>query len=461
MNDESFRTQVRDALGASRRTAARGRSTRRPGTGSRRRLHYVPGDLGRPRHVRRAERAAGGDRRRASSRRRRGTSSISPCRPASTRRRIDQLAESGSRRGCTEPQAAPLGPDHHREAVRPEPGERGRAERARAQRLRRAPGVPHRPLPGQGDGPEPPGVPVRQLDLRAGVEPAARAPRADHRRGDAWASSTGQVLRGSGGGAGHVPEPPPPAAHADGDGAAGHLQRRRRARREGEGAARHPADHSGGEMHDYSVRGQYGPGTVNGKRGSRLPARSRMWLRTVATPDLWLRSASWSTTGAGRACRSILRSGKRMPRRVSEIAIQFREPPHLMFPLRAWPDHRAQHPRDPGAAGGGHLARVRGQGARRRRQDDRGPDMDFSYAEAFGPAGPLGLRDAAARLHAGRRHAVHPERRGRGRVGGGGSGDRGLARQGPEHFPNYAAGTWGPAVADEFIARDGARWRQP
>jgi glucose-6-phosphate 1-dehydrogenase len=31
----------------------------------------------------------------------------------------------------------------------------------------------------------------------------------------------------------------------------------------------------------------------------------------------------------------------------------------------------------------------------------------------------------------------------------------------PEHFPNYAAGTWGPAIADEFIARDGARWREP
>ncbi len=31
----------------------------------------------------------------------------------------------------------------------------------------------------------------------------------------------------------------------------------------------------------------------------------------------------------------------------------------------------------------------------------------------------------------------------------------------PEHFPNYAAGSWGPAVADEFIARDGARWREP
>jgi glucose-6-phosphate 1-dehydrogenase len=31
----------------------------------------------------------------------------------------------------------------------------------------------------------------------------------------------------------------------------------------------------------------------------------------------------------------------------------------------------------------------------------------------------------------------------------------------PDHFPNYAAGSWGPEVADEFIARFGAKWRQP
>jgi glucose-6-phosphate 1-dehydrogenase len=27
-------------------------------------------------------------------------------------------------------------------------------------------------------------------------------------------------------------------------------------------------------------------------------------------------------------------------------------------------------------------------------------------------------------------------------------------------FPNYAAGTWGPASADELLARDGRSWRR-
>jgi glucose-6-phosphate 1-dehydrogenase len=27
-------------------------------------------------------------------------------------------------------------------------------------------------------------------------------------------------------------------------------------------------------------------------------------------------------------------------------------------------------------------------------------------------------------------------------------------------FPNYEAGSWGPADADELMARDGRRWRR-
>ncbi|MGZ4836870.1 MAG: glucose-6-phosphate dehydrogenase, partial [Terriglobales bacterium] len=30
----------------------------------------------------------------------------------------------------------------------------------------------------------------------------------------------------------------------------------------------------------------------------------------------------------------------------------------------------------------------------------------------------------------------------------------------PGHFPNYAAGTWGPDAANVLIGRDGREWRQ-
>jgi glucose-6-phosphate 1-dehydrogenase len=31
----------------------------------------------------------------------------------------------------------------------------------------------------------------------------------------------------------------------------------------------------------------------------------------------------------------------------------------------------------------------------------------------------------------------------------------------PPSFPNYEAGTWGPAEAEAFIQRDGRQWRRP
>jgi glucose-6-phosphate 1-dehydrogenase len=31
----------------------------------------------------------------------------------------------------------------------------------------------------------------------------------------------------------------------------------------------------------------------------------------------------------------------------------------------------------------------------------------------------------------------------------------------PRDFPNYAAGSWGPKEADDFLHRDGRRWRRP
>src|SRR4029450_13878210 len=87
--------------------------------------------------------------------------------------------------------------------------------------------------------------------------------------------------------------------------------------------------------------------------------------------------------------------------------------------------------------------------------------MDFSYAEAFGPAahppyetvlldGMVGDATLFTRADAVEAawEVVDPV-------------IEAWQEKDPEHFPNYAAGTWGPEIADEFIARDGARWRQP
>ena len=56
-----------------------------------------------------------------------------------------------------------------------------RAEPRGAVGARRVPGLPHRPLPGQGDGAEHAGVPLRQRHVRADLEPQLHRLRPDHR----------------------------------------------------------------------------------------------------------------------------------------------------------------------------------------------------------------------------------------------------------------------------------------
>src|SRR5206468_1362403 len=84
------------------------------------------------------------------------------------------------------------------------------------------------------------------------------------------------------------------------------------------------------EMHDYSVRGQYGPGDMGGKTvpGYRQEANVAPESGTPTYAALRVMVDNWRWNGVP----FYLRSGKRMARRVSEIAIQFRQPPHLMFP---------------------------------------------------------------------------------------------------------------------------------
>ncbi|MBI3982840.1 MAG: glucose-6-phosphate dehydrogenase, partial [Gemmatimonadetes bacterium] len=155
-----------------------------------------------------------------------------------------------------------------------------------------------------------------------------------------------------------------------------------------------------------------------------------------------------------------LRSGKQLPRRATEIAIQFRQPPHLMFPLAAGRTIEANvlalriQPKE----GIALRFEVKVPGVDMRMAP---VDMEFDYCEAFGETGHEAyetllldcmLGDATLFTRSDEVEAawsvVDPivahwqEKR-------------------PVHFPNYAAGTWGPAVADAFISRDGCRWREP
>jgi hypothetical protein len=87
------------------------------------------------------------------------------------------------------PRRRRLRPGGHREAVRVGRDERRGPLRRPVDGVRRGADLPHRPLPGQGDGAEPAGAAVRELDLRAHLEPHLGGQRADHRRRDPRASA--------------------------------------------------------------------------------------------------------------------------------------------------------------------------------------------------------------------------------------------------------------------------------
>jgi glucose-6-phosphate 1-dehydrogenase len=149
-----------------------------------------------------------------------------------------------------------------------------------------------------------------------------------------------------------------------------------------------------------------------------------------------------------------------MARRVTEIAIQFRQPPHLMFPL---------------AAG----QRIPPNVLAFRIQPDEGislclevkaPDIDlrlatasmeFSYAKDFGPSGHSAYETLLLDCMLGDTTLFA---RSDGVEAAWGVVDpliEAWEQRGPEGLPFYPAGEWGPAKANELIARDGASWRTP
>ncbi|HWP34461.1 MAG TPA: glucose-6-phosphate dehydrogenase, partial [Thermodesulfobacteriota bacterium] len=220
-------------------------------------------------------------------------------------------------------------------------------------------------------------------------------------------------------------------------------------------AVRPPA---GEEVARRAVRAQYVAGTVGGRpvRGYREEPGVRPDSTTETFAAVRLEIDTWRWAGVP----FYLRSGKRLPRRVTEIAVAFRAPPKILFPGAA------------GADGGNLLAiRIQPEEGLALRFAVKAPgfavhlrwvDMDFRYAASFGVEAPdpyerllldclLGDATLFTRqdeveaawtivtpvLEAWR--TAPPDRR----------------------LPTYPAGTWGPPEADRLLAAEGRAWRQP
>jgi len=203
----------------------------------------------------------------------------------------------------------------------------------------------------------------------------------------------------------------------------------------------------------YVVRGQYGSGNVNGapvaayrdEPGVRPDSATETFVALKLLVDNW----RWS------GVPFYLRTGKRLPRPVTEIAIRFKKAPHMVFQgedaepnslvLNIQPDEGISL--SFGAKSPGGQMRI------------RPVTMDFQYRQAFG----AGSREAYATL-------INDCIRGDATLF-----DRadsveaawGLVdpileawrNSAPPSFPNYAAGSEGPRAANDLTAAEGQNWR--
>jgi glucose-6-phosphate 1-dehydrogenase len=206
-----------------------------------------------------------------------------------------------------------------------------------------------------------------------------------------------------------------------------------------------------------SVRGQYGEGVLGGEK---VPAyRSEPGVapesRTETFAALKLNIDNWRWAGVP----FYLRTGKRLAKRHTEIAIQFKRTPFELF--RSAPFHKLHtntlviqiQPVEGISLGFG--AKIPGPILR-----VGAVDMSFEYSKYFGEDAYTGyevliydcmLGDATLFQRADMIEAgwsvVDPVL------------DVWKALP-PRRFPNYASGSWGPAESEELLEQDGRQWRK-
>jgi glucose-6-phosphate 1-dehydrogenase len=217
------------------------------------------------------------------------------------------------------------------------------------------------------------------------------------------------------------------------------------------GAIRLPKD-----LSNYAVRGQYEQGWLAGERVNGYLAEEGVdaasTTETYAAVRLDVDTRRWA------GVPFYLRTGKRLPRRVTEIGVIFRRAPHLPFArsdteklganqlvVRVQPDE-------------GVTLRF-GSKVPGTTMEVRDVAMDFSYGEAFTENSPEAYERLLLDVLLGDASLFpqNEEVEESWRVidpieqlwSEGGAPER------------YRAGEWGPQAADEMLARDGRTWRRP
>lgn len=209
------------------------------------------------------------------------------------------------------------------------------------------------------------------------------------------------------------------------------------------------------EYENHVVRGQYGPGFVNGEpvKGYRQEdnVNPESGVETYVALRLFVDTWRWS------GVPFYLRAGKRMPKRATEIAVTFKEAPGVLFNralgpenantlvIRIQPDEGISLKINSKVPGGSCLIQP--------------VKMDFRYGSYFGSTPPEAYERLLCDCILGDSTLFARQ-------------DEVMAswklltpvleywkQVAPKDFPNYAAGSWGPVEADKLLQRDGRSWR--
>jgi len=210
------------------------------------------------------------------------------------------------------------------------------------------------------------------------------------------------------------------------------------------------------EVAERTVRGQYGPGEIDGEPvpGYRDEKRVAADSSTETYVAIEFRIENWRWAGVP----FYVRTGKRLALPLTEIAVHLKRTPQALFSrtpddriepnvivLRIQPDEGitvtfgAKHPGTEMRTGTVH--------------------MDFCYQTAFGFRSPTAYETLLLDVMRGdamlftRRDGVEAQWRLITPI------EDAWATQPPTAFPNYAAGSDGPTAADELLARNGHSWR--
>jgi glucose-6-phosphate 1-dehydrogenase len=205
-----------------------------------------------------------------------------------------------------------------------------------------------------------------------------------------------------------------------------------------------------------SVRGQYGSGEIAGKPAAsyrdEAGVKPESKTETFVALELYVDNWRWADVPF------YLRTGKRMPSRETEIVITFKRAPYMLFRGtkvgQVPPNVMVLHLQPDEGISLTFQAKVPGPVMK---MDEA--TMHFDYAERFGATPSTGYEtlvydcmcgDATLFQRADSVEAgwtvVQPVL------------DVWRALP-PRHFPNYAAGSWGPEESDELLARTGRQWR--